>query len=326
MMKPVSLFPIRKDSVRASALLHQADTDEQRRILLALLAFAAGDAFGVAYEYLPERVPVDATRIGTRADWPLGGVSDDTHLSLLTIFAAHAGEPVASAAAFLTDLRQAVPRLRGLGPTTRAALGLESEPDENLVVVGTTIIGNTNGAMMRTSLLGLAYPAGRDAERREMVASLAEATHKASAAVACAQLCSALYSRALDGVNGSFFDDLKEEAASLPDLSDELAAWLGDPQHWSPPAAGIALDPVETLAAVVWVAGQARDVLDAFRLACEIGGDTDTVAALAGGLVAARSGRPDEFLSISWVDDVMWSEIPEIVAAAARLSNVRATR
>ena len=63
----------------------------------AVLAYAAGDAFGVAYEFLPEPVPVDVTSIGARADWPYGGVSDDTLLSLLTIATATVDDPEGSA-------------------------------------------------------------------------------------------------------------------------------------------------------------------------------------------------------------------------------------
>jgi len=140
--------------VKASALLNSARTEDQRRILLSLLAFAAGDAFGVAYEYLPVRIPVDAQHLATRGDWPVGGVSDDTHLSLITIFAAIDGEPLASGERFLRDLRREIPRLRGLGPTTKAALGLAPDSGEDFAVVGTTVIGNTNGGMMRTSVLG----------------------------------------------------------------------------------------------------------------------------------------------------------------------------
>ena len=63
----------------------------------AVLAYAAGDAFGVAYEFLPEPVPVDVTSIGAFAGWPYGGVSDDTLLSLLTIAAATVDDPEGSA-------------------------------------------------------------------------------------------------------------------------------------------------------------------------------------------------------------------------------------
>lgn len=311
--------------VKASALLNSAATEDQRKILHSLLAFAAGDAFGVAYEYLPEPKSVDPLRMATRGDWPLGGVSDDTHLSLLSIFAVIDDDPAASSDRFLRDLRTALPRLRGLGPTTKAALGLTPDPTEDFLVVGTTVIGNTNGGMMRTSLLGLGFTSAQDAERRHMVATMTRATHTAAAAIDCAILCSALYSRALAAHPAAISDILRAEASQLPSLDSGIVRWLRGIDTWAPPEAGIALDPIETLAAVVWVADRADSQLEGYRLSCELGGDTDTVAALAGGLIAAR--RPTSTLEdVPWIDDVMWSEIPEIVAAAARLAQMRARR
>jgi len=82
---------------------------------------------------------------------------------------------------------------------------------------------------------------------------------------------------------------------------------------------------VETIAAVVWVLSRSSNQLDGYRLACELGGDTDTVAALAGGLIAARD--PDAALAgVPWIDDVRWSEIPEVVTAAERLAGMRVTK
>lgn len=100
-------------SVHASSLLDSATTSQQGVILSTLLSYAAGDAFAVAYEYLPERIPVDIGAIGTRANWPAGGVSDDTLLSLLTIHAVRVGDPAESADTFLRDVLAAVPGLRG---------------------------------------------------------------------------------------------------------------------------------------------------------------------------------------------------------------------
>jgi ADP-ribosylglycohydrolase len=84
----------------------------------------------------------------------------------------------------------------------------------------------------------------------------------------------------------------------LPDYSD-----------WSPPPSGISLDPLETLQAVVWVVRRAKNCGQAFALACSLGGDTDTVAALSGALFAARWPDKCDFYSIPWLDDVEWSEI-----------------
>ena len=283
----------------------------------AVLAYAAGDAFGVAYEFLPEPVPVDVTSISARDGWPHGGVSDDTLLSLLTIATATVDDPERSASSFLAELRRSVPRLRGLGPTTRAALGLPVAPHE------AALVGGTNGGMMRTALLGLAFHPRDDLRRRSLVRAMAEATHPDPASSVCAVAASKLFAVASSGIDT---DDLAEvlraesDAIGLPGTAiDELRRI----DEWSPPASGISLSPIETLLAVATVASNARTCLEAYRLACEMGGDTDTVSALAAALVAAGSPQSCELFAITWIDDVNWAEIPQAAQAMGTLFTLR---
>ncbi len=246
---------------------------------IPLLAYAAGDAFGVFYEFLtiPEKnVPQE---MRGKDGWPFGGVSDDTLLSLLTIKALQKSTPAEAAEEFLSQLRIAVPRLRGLGPTTRTALGLEVKPGER------GVIGETNGAIMRTALCGLYLNENRD----EWIKALVEVTHKSPKAIECAQIAAGLFA-----------------GEELPDFSD-----------WTPPATGISLDPLETLQAVVWVVKRAKNCADAFALACSLGGDTDTVAALSGALFSARWPERADFYSIPWIKDVAWNEVEiDLIACA----------
>jgi ADP-ribosylglycohydrolase len=242
-------------------------------IATPLLAYAAGDAFGVFYEFLevPEKnVPQE---LKGKDGWPFGGVSDDTLLSVLTINSLKKSSPVEAAEEFLMQLRIAVPRLRGLGPTTRTALGLEVKPGER------GVIGETNGAIMRTALCGLYLDENRD----EWIKALVEVTHKSPKAVECAQIAAGLFA-----------------GEEFPDYAD-----------WTPPASGISLDPLETLQAVVWVVTRVNNCAEAFALACSLGGDTDTVAALSGALFAARFPAKAEFYSIPWIKDVAWAEVEE---------------
>lgn len=288
-------------------------------ISAAVLAYAAGDAFGVAYEFLPERVPVDVTSIGARAEWPYGGVSDDTLLSLLTIATATVDDPEGSAVSFLRELRRAVPRLRGLGPTTRSALGLPVAPHE------TALVGGTNGAMMRTALLGLAFDPRDDVRRRSLVRAMAEATHPDQTSSTCAVVASRLFAVAGSDVDaGNLAQLLRAEADAVrgPGTRTAIGA-LGRLDEWSPPASGVSLSPVDTLLAVATVATHARTCLEAYQLACEMGGDTDTVSALAAALVAARSPQSCELFTISWIDDVDWAEVPQASDAMNTLFALR---
>ena len=246
-----------------------------------LLAYAAGDAFGVYYEFL-QKTPNEIPQILLPKDgWPFGGVSDDTLLSILTIKSLSKQTPTEAAGFFLEQLRQAIPRLRGLGPTTRTALGLEVKDGER------GVIGETNGAIMRTALCGLYIRENRD----EWIKALVEVTHKSPKAVECAQIAAGLFA-----------------GEDFPNYSD-----------WSPPTTGISLDPLETLRAVVWVVKRANNCADAYSLACSLGGDTDTVAALAGALFAARWPEKSDFYSISWLDDVKWDEIDKDLRECAEM-------
>jgi ADP-ribosylglycohydrolase len=236
-----------------------------------LLAYAAGDAFGVYYEFLDETPKEIPQVLLSKEGWPFGGVSDDTLLSILTIKSLSKETPDEAAAFFLAELRAAIPRLRGLGPTTRTALGLEVKDGER------GVIGDTNGAIMRTALCGLFIKDNRD----EWIKALVEITHKSSKAIECAQIAAGLFA-----------------GEEFPDYS-----------NWIPPTSGISLDPLETLQAVVWVVKRAENCAEAFALACSLGGDTDTVAALAGALFAARWPEKADFYSITWLNDVKWDEI-----------------
>jgi ADP-ribosylglycohydrolase len=236
-----------------------------------LLAYAAGDAFGVYYEFLDETPKEIPQVLLSKGGWPFGGVSDDTLLSILTIKSLSQRTPADAAALFLEELRAAIPRLRGLGPTTRTALGLEVKVGER------GVIGETNGAIMRTALCGLYIKNNRN----EWIKALVEVTHNSPKAIECAQIAAGLFA-----------------GEDFPDYSD-----------WTPPIGGISLDPLETLQAVVWVVNKAHNCAEAFALACSLGGDTDTVAALAGALFATRWPERGDFYSIPWLNDVQWSEI-----------------
>ena len=93
--------------------------------------------------------------------------------------------------------------------------------------------------------------------------------------------------------------------------------------EWSPAASGVSLSPIDTLLAVATVATDAETCLEAYRFACELGGDTDTVSALAAALVAARSPQTCELFAIPWIDDVNWSEIPQAADAMNALFTLR---
>ncbi|MFM9151911.1 MAG: PfkB family carbohydrate kinase [Candidatus Planktophila sp.] len=269
------------------------DEQVQVGIATALFAYAAGDAFGVQYEF-KESYTVKS-HLSEIADWPLGGVSDDTLLTLLSIQSLAVETPVLARERFVELLKENLPVLRGLGPTTRAAVGLPVKESE------IHFIGNSNGAMMRTALLGMAFKADDDLNRRQWVSEIARATHSHDRAVATSLIASKLFAVLLENPTADISTVAHAEAKAIG--YDDYLSIEFDPRLQ------ISLDPLHTLKAVIEIVRTCTTVEDAYLAACRKGGDTDTVSALSGALVSLRFPASHHFYSIPWVNQVMWSEI-----------------
>lgn len=292
----------------------------------ALFAFAAGDAFGVGYEFLGERFEVNRQEIVPRRDspffpsepWPLGGVSDDTLLSQLTIEALNSGKSGdALRQEFLRLLKIAVPELRGLGPTTRMALGLPLREGE-------LTNGRSNGAMMRCAFMGTAFPPASSSARRDILFHLASATHPNEAAQYSALMLSAVFSELYENPSVDLGEVLRQEDREIRQEGFTVEDnWLHHVLDYTPPETGTSLDPLDTLGAVLHVALSADSLPEHFYLACELGGDTDTVAALAGAIGAMRF-ESESLVAIPWFSQVNWGEVPRLQEYAEMLETRRA--
>ena len=279
----------------------------QSEIEWILKGYAAGDAFGVAYEFSDYTGRVDPYILREKVGWPYGGVSDDTFLTLLTIASLNPKSATESQANFLSSLQGSIPRLRGLGPTTRAALGLPVKIEEQPQV------GISNGALMRTSLLGLAFQKHEAEARRVFVRALAAATHMSEGAIASAVIGSALFAdaRAHGFAHSPFEVAIQERDAIGADI--DLSDWqepIGD---------GVSNESVETLNAILWVLKSCTSAASALSISCELGGDTDTVAALTTSLYIARNPGRAELQALAWLADIQWNEVSELPLMAARL-------
>jgi ADP-ribosylglycohydrolase len=305
---------------------------EARNLLSArfaeiIRAYAAGDAYGVQFEFQSRRFDELPDQLVEVDGWPAGGVSDDTILSLMTLeslldsIRAKATQlkpgasfntdtaALTSAESFHSRLLAAKENLRGLGPTTRAALGLLVKPEEQAMV------GRSNGGLMRCSLVGLAF--ADNTERRMFVRALTEVTHRHPRAVEAALVGSRLLSDAITA--GGAFDIAAAVREECPEFADEI---LG----FEPTADGVTLDPIETLGASIRAGQLARSTNDAFKIACGFGGDTDTTAALAGALFTAMHPNDNAFEQITWLPQVEWAEIPQLQTVASELAGFRLVR
>jgi ADP-ribosylglycohydrolase len=261
----------------------------------ALTAYACGDGFGLPWEgSVPGAAePRRAVEIPSRRGWLRGGTSDDTALTLLVarhlITHAGAGDP----GELLRVLAEQVESIPGLGPSTLAAIGRFQRSGE-LPSEG----GRTNGAVMRALPAGWATAVSAAETRRRWVILLSSATHPDPEAQAAACVAAACASAAIEGADGqALLTAALEEATALricglSASAEHLVQAVRD-GGWAPPSAGVGLDPLETLGAVLYCVATGPSLAEALLTAVALGGDTDTVAALTAGILGCRF-TPDQ--------------------------------
>ena len=301
------------------------------RIGGALTAYACGDALGVPWENLPggsaDAAPGQIEQLPAREGWPRGATSDDTALTLLAAHHLADRDGDGDPAAFLADLADHEPAIRGLGPTTTAAIERFRRGEE---IVGTH--GRvTNGAAMRALPVGWTLPHDQAERRRRVTIAMSRATHPDPAALVAACVIAACASWALESASPAMLLEAaaKEarEAAQAVTTEPRLAEMLTEVSAgtWEPPADGISLDPYETVTAALWCATRASSLRSGLVRAVELGGDTDTVAALVGGLMGCRLTAEQVRAELPWYRLVVLPE-PEtaIAETAAALATTRA--
>jgi ADP-ribosylglycohydrolase len=301
----------------------RADHAVRDRALGAFYGLAVGDALGMPTQALPRATVarlfgvLDGFRAGPpenelSAGLPAGHTTDDTdqavivarclvdgggrvdHDLLARLLLDWQGRMVAAGSADL------------LGPSTLRALRLVTEG----APVGTTgRWGDTNGAAMRVAPLGIAVPPAPLDRLCAAVADLDRLTHDTTVANAGAAAVAAVVSAGVDGASWG-------EAAALGVAAAALGAELGSYVPGADVARRIswALDLVrdadddplldlvdglvgtsvatqEAVPAAFAVASRAPgDPWRAALLAARLGGDSDTVAAMAAAMVGACTG------------------------------------
>jgi ADP-ribosyl-[dinitrogen reductase] hydrolase len=191
----------------------------------------------------------------------------------------------------------------------------------------------TNGAAKRALPIGWVLPHGQAERRRQVTITLSRATHADPAALVAACVIAACASWALEGASPSLLlaaatDEARAAAqavATEPRLAEMLAQVSAG--TWEPPANGISLDPYETVTAVLWCATSATSLRSALISAVQLGGDTDTVAALVGGLMGGRLTAGQVRAELPWHGLVVLpapeSAIAETAAALATTRTIQ---
>jgi ADP-ribosylglycohydrolase len=293
------------------------------RAIGALTGLALGDALGMPTQYLPREVI--RARYGILDDFhpgpedneisrgqPAGRVTDDTDQAVILGGLFVAGHGTVDADEFAAGLTAWERRMRAagshdlLGPSTLKALALVAEgvpPDQ------TGRWGDTNGAAMRIAPIGVGVPGDPPERLVDAVEQAGLVTHNTHIAIAGASAVAAAVSSGIDGrpLAGSLRRAV--EAARIgagrgyytagADVADRIA-WALDLVAGR--TADEALDLVYRLvgtgvatqeavpAALAFAALYPDDLWAATRHAASLGGDCDTIAAMAGAVVGAHAG------------------------------------
>ena len=288
------------------------------RIAAGLLGYAGGDALGLPWENRSGDIDVElALTLPAAQGWPgRGSTSDDTALTVLVgRYLAECDEPTAeSLMGVLSDQAESIP---GLGPSTGGAIR-RFQRDGSLPTEG----GNTNGAAMRAIPVGWAVPITDPERRRRWTIELSRATHPGPEAQCAACVVSACASWSLEGASTSLLLDIAiEEAATAavlchadPGLETALRAIRSG--TWPAVRREITLDPYVTVVSAMHGIATTSDLEAALVAALRLGGDTDTVLALVGGLLGATRGAGAVRGELRWLGAVALpsSEVIEQIA------------
>lgn len=293
------------------------------RIHAGLLAYASGDALGLPWEGCPpgEIVMDELEELPARELWPSGSTSDDTALTLLVaehlVGAGGIGEPLD----FLRALSERSAEIPGLGPsTTRAIVHFVATgaPDDSG--------SDTNGAPMRALPIGWAVPTIAGDRRREWAGALTRMTHTGDEALTGAAVMAACASWAVEGAAPRALVEIAADEAGAvgPDTAVASAVAQVAQGSWQSPDTGISLAPAEAVAAVLHCCLAAGgDLVPALRLAVSFGGDTDTVAALVGGLLGCNLGPAEVEDRLTWLRRVRVPSRERLASLAGGLARIR---
>jgi ADP-ribosyl-[dinitrogen reductase] hydrolase len=270
------------------------------RVAGALVGSAVGDALGAPFEFGPPgqfsaRFPVPARGSKTEMcgggslGWEPGEFTDDTQMALLVAESLLKNDGLDEADLFSRFVRWAEAGPPDIGNQTRAVLRSGRPWDvaaaEHFATTGRAA---GNGSLMRATPAAIWFSrfgtdATIDAARR-----ISALTHGDAAAGEGCALFHELMRVALDG--GDPLDAIPAALALVADEHRERWATVLAPS-WTPADATESNGAVwPTLGQAVWALRHGRDFAEVLRLVIDLGGDTDTVACVAGGLAGAVFG------------------------------------
>ena len=326
------------------------------RALAAFRGLALGDALGMPTQsmsradILADHGPINGfvdagPRQRIAAGMPAGSVTDDTEQAVLLAELLVEGrgtvEPTVLADRLLAWERRM--RERGsldlLGPSTSAAL---KRLREGVPAAEAGRYGATNGAAMRITPVGIACDVSDLRSFVDVVAATGAPTHNTGLGIAAAAAVGAAVSA---GVGGAGLRDAVEVAVAAADEGGRRGHWVAGGTiaarlRWAVPylaglgdrardralseVIGTSVAAQESVVAALALAALGDEPWPTLCRATSLGGDTDTVAAMAGAVLGAVHGGaawPDA--AVATVERVNALDLAPVVGA---LLDLRARR
>ncbi|GIH18837.1 ADP-ribosylglycohydrolase family protein [Rugosimonospora africana] len=289
----------------------------------ALLGLAVGDALGMPTQYLPRETiaarygvldgfrPAPDDNVISRGQ-PAARVTDDTDQAVILGRLLIDGRGRVDQVRFARELRDWHKRMVGagsadlLGPSTLRAL---DQLDRGVPPEESGRWGDTNGAAMRIAPAGIAFSVRPLDELVSRVAQAGRVTHNTGIAIAGAAAVAAAVSAGIDGADLSGALDIAVRAAEIggrlghyvagADVASRIAWARGLVAGRDP---GEALDLIYRLVGAGVATQEAvpaalaicslfpGDPFAVTRYAASLGGDCDTIAAIAGAVSGAVYG------------------------------------
>ncbi len=293
-----------------------------------VLGHAIGDALGVPVEFLPRETlqadPVtDYRGYGTHYV-PAGTWSDDTSMALATLDSLSRGIDYADMMQRFCNWERnaaytATDEVFDMGITTSYALRSFRRGTDPLLCGGSDEHDNGNGSLMRI-IPAVLYCRHRMADasleqRMELIHNVSALTHRHPRSILGCGIYTFVLLRLLDDPTpASLFHGLEEARSyyiSQPGYAKELGHYdrlfAPDFPHTSMTDIKSSGYVVATLEAAVWCLLNTKSYAECVLKAVNLGKDTDTVGAVAGGLAAAMYGL--EGIPSHWIDGLLKKEL-----------------
>ncbi|MDQ6613315.1 MAG: ADP-ribosylglycohydrolase family protein [Actinomycetota bacterium] len=275
-----------------------AAAHRRQRVLGAVVGWAAGDALGAPFEFgdpgqFSRRFPRPAygstTEMTGGRGWKPGEWTDDTQMGLLVAYSLLEHDGLDEADLYARFVRW----LRGdpadVGHQTRVVLGSGLPWDRAARThFDTGQLAAGNGSLMRTIPAAVYWSRRSPEATRDAARRISALTHGDPAAGDGCAIYHHLIAAALDGRDP--LDALPGALADIP--AERRDHWMAvcDPA-WTPEQATEPNGAVwPTLGTALWALRSHSTFPVALRSVVDCGGDTDTIAAVAGGLIGAAQG------------------------------------